>query len=80
MIITPEQAALKVQHQLDALRDFVHQEARDGQRIDTVEREVFRQMLSLGHTLRSAVDADDVGLAVAVEVADRRGARPGGHG
>src|SRR5205085_4565688 len=54
MIITPEQAALKAQHQLDALRDFVQQAARDGQRIDTVEREIFRQLLGLGHTLLSA--------------------------
>ena len=54
MIITPEQAALKAQEQFDALRDFVQQAARDGQRIDTVEREVFRQLLGLGHTLLSA--------------------------
>src|SRR4051812_41210425 len=54
MIITPEQAALKAQHQFDALRDFVQQAARDGQRIDTVEREVFRQLLGLGHSLLSA--------------------------
>src|SRR5437764_821468 len=54
MIITPEQAALKAQVQFDALRDFVQQAARDTQRIDTVEREVFRQLLSLGHTLLSA--------------------------
>src|SRR4051794_9170906 len=54
MIITPEQAALKAQVQFDALRDFVQQAARDGQRIDTVEREVFRQLLGLGHTLLSA--------------------------
>jgi hypothetical protein len=54
MIITPEQAALKARHQFDALRDFVQQAARDGQRIDTVEREVFRQLLGLGHTLLSA--------------------------
>src|SRR5436305_11784435 len=53
MIITPEQAALKAQHQFDALRDFVQQAARDGQRIDTVERELFRQLLGLGHTLLS---------------------------
>jgi len=58
MIITPEQAALKAQHQFNALRDFVQQAARDGQRIDTVEREVFRQLLSLGHTLLSAFVAD----------------------
>src|SRR3954453_17094463 len=54
MIITPEQAALKAQHQFDALREFVQQAARDGGRIDTVEREVFRQLLGLGHTLLSA--------------------------
>jgi hypothetical protein len=54
MIITPEQTALKAQVQFDALRDFVQQAARDGQRIDTVERELFRQLLGLGHTLLSA--------------------------
>src|SRR5205823_10704037 len=54
MIITPEQAALEAQHQFDALRNFVQQAARDGQRIDTVERELFRQLLGLGHTLLSA--------------------------
>jgi hypothetical protein len=54
MIKTPEQAALKAQHQFDALRDLVQQAARDGQRIDTVERGVFRQLLDLGHCLLSA--------------------------
>lgn len=54
MIITPEQAALKAQQQFDALRDFVDRAARDGQRIDTVERELFRQLLGLGHSLLSA--------------------------
>jgi len=54
MIITPEQAALKAQHQFDALRDFVQQAAQDTERIDTVERELFRQLLGLGHTLLSA--------------------------
>src|SRR6476620_3990638 len=54
MSITPEQAALKARHQFDALRDFVQQAAREGQRLDTVEREVFRQLLGLGHTLLSA--------------------------
>src|SRR3954463_3325193 len=54
MIFTPEQAALKARHQFDALRDYVEQAARDGQRIDTVEREVFRQLLGLGHCLLSA--------------------------
>ena len=32
----------------------MQQAAQDGQRIDTVEREVFRQLLGLGHTLLSA--------------------------
>src|SRR4051794_33934894 len=54
MILAPEQAALKAQDQFDALRDFVQQAAQDGQRIDTVEREVFRQLLGLGHSLLSA--------------------------
>lgn len=54
MIITPEQAALKAQQQFDALRDYVDRAARDGQRIDTVERELFRQLLGLGHSLLSA--------------------------
>jgi hypothetical protein len=54
MILTPEQAALKAQHQFDALRAFVDRAARDGQRIDTVERELFRQLLGLGHSLLSA--------------------------
>jgi hypothetical protein len=54
MMISPEQAARKAQQQFDALRDFVQQAARDGQRIDTVERDLFRRLLGLGHTLLSA--------------------------
>jgi hypothetical protein len=54
MIITPEQAALKAQVQFDALRDFIQKAAQDGQRIDTVERGLMRQLLALGHTLLSA--------------------------
>ena len=74
MIITPEQAALKAQHQFDALRDFVGRAARDGQRIDTVEREVFRQLLGLGHSLLSAFVAlqGDGDLGPQAEA-------PGGH-
>src|SRR5262249_11801254 len=48
-----EQAALKAQQQFDALRDFVGQAARDGQPIDAVERELFLQLLGLGHSLLS---------------------------
>ena len=54
MIMTPEQAALKAQDQFHALSRFVQQAAQDGLRIDTVEREVFRQLLGLGHSLLSA--------------------------
>jgi hypothetical protein len=66
MILAPEQAALKAQQQFDALRDFVQQAAQDGQRIDAVERGLFRQLLGLGHTLLSAFVAaqgdGDLGL------------------
>ncbi len=54
MMMTLEQAALKAQAQFEALQVLVEQAAEDGQRIDTVERELFRQLLGLGHTLLSA--------------------------
>src|SRR3954447_7673308 len=83
MIITPEQAALKAQHQFDALRDFVQQAARDELRIDTVEREVFRQLLALGHTLLSAfvAAAGDGDLGPEAETPQGRTVRrlPGSH-
>jgi hypothetical protein len=77
MIITPEQAALKARHQFDALRDFVEQAARDGQRIDTVERDLFRQLLGLGHSLLSAFVArqGDGDLGPQTETSDGRLAR-----
>jgi len=51
MIIAPEQSALKAREQFEAQRDFVRRAAEDGQRIDAVERDVLRRLLSLGHTL-----------------------------
>ena len=74
MMMTPEQAALKARQQFDSLRDFVERAARDGQRIDTVERELFRQLLGLGHTLLSAFVAaqGDGDLGPQAEA-------PGGH-
>src|SRR3954462_11606669 len=74
MMMTPEQAALKAQHQFDALRDFVQRSAREGQRIDTVERELFRQLLGLGHSLLSAFVAQqgDGDVGPQVEIAERR--------
>src|SRR3954451_8799299 len=77
MIISPEQAALKAQHQFDALRDYVGRAARDGQRIDTVERELFRQLIGLGHSLLSAFVAQqgDGDLGPEAETADGHAAR-----
>jgi hypothetical protein len=77
MMITPEQASLKAGHQFEALRDFVEQAAQDGQRIDTVEREVFRQRVGLGHSLLSAFVAaqGDGDLGPEVEVSEGQAAR-----
>ncbi len=83
MIITPEQAALKAKHQFDALRDFIQQAAQEGQRIDTVERGLMRQLLALGHTLLSGFVAQqgDGDLGPEAETAEGRMARrlPGRH-
>lgn len=54
MIITPEQAALEARAQFDALSRFAQQAAEAGLRIDTVERDLSRQLLGLGHSLLSA--------------------------
>ncbi len=77
MILAPEQAALKAQHQFDALRDFVQQAARDGQRIDTVERGLMRQVPAWGHTPLSSFVAGrgDGDLGPEAETAEGRIAR-----
>lgn len=77
MIMTPEQAALKASDQFDALSQFVQQAAEIGLRIDTVEREVFRQLLGLGHTLLSAFVAaqGDGDLGPEVETPEGRNVR-----
>jgi hypothetical protein len=77
VMMTPEQASLKAQEQFDALRDFVQRAARDGQRIDTVERDLFRQLLGLGYTLLSAFVAEqgDGDLGPEAETAEGRPAR-----
>jgi hypothetical protein len=54
MIITPEYAALKAQERFHHLLDLVQQASQDGQRIDTVERDLMRQLLALGHDLLTA--------------------------
>src|SRR3954454_15281916 len=77
LIFSPEQAVLKAQEQFEALRDFVQKAAHDGQRIDTVERELFRQLLGLGHTLLSAfvVQQGEGDLGPQVETAEGQIAR-----
>jgi hypothetical protein len=54
MIVAHEQDFLKAHQQLLALVAFVEQAADDGRRIDLVERELFRRLLALGHTLLAA--------------------------
>lgn len=54
MIMLQERAFLKAQQQLQAMEAFVEQSAEEGQRIDRVERELFAQLLAIGHTLLAA--------------------------
>src|SRR5512135_2087925 len=54
MIITPEQATLKAQQRFESLLGLVRQASQDGQRIDTVERDLFRHLLALGLDLLTA--------------------------
>src|SRR4051794_35789969 len=54
MIITPEQSLLKARQQFDSLVNLVQQASQDGQRIDTVERDLMRRLLALGLDLLTA--------------------------
>src|SRR5512135_2720700 len=54
MIITPEQATLKAQQRFEYLLNLVQHASQDGQRIDTVERDLMRRLLALGHDLLTA--------------------------
>src|SRR3954447_18088753 len=51
MIFSQEQALLKAQVDLQDLATFARQAAHDGTRIDQVERELMRRLLTLGLTL-----------------------------
>lgn len=53
-MMTQEQVFLKAQIQFDALRAFVQQSTDPSQRLDTVERHLFRQLLQLGQLLLQA--------------------------
>jgi hypothetical protein len=74
MILTPEQAALKAQQRFDHLLNLVQKAGHDGQRIDTVERDLMRSLLALGHDLLTAFVAHqgDGDLGPEVETADGR--------
>ena len=74
MIITPEQAALKAQERFEHLLGLVRQASQDGQRIDTVERDLMRHLLALGHDLLTAFVAHqgDGDQGPEVEVDDGR--------
>jgi hypothetical protein len=54
MMMSQERAFLKAHEQFQAMEAFVQQAAADDQRIDQVERELFRQLLAVGHTLLAA--------------------------
>ena len=77
MIITPEQAALKAQAAVRRPAGLRPAGRRDGQRIDTVERDLIRQLLGLGHTLLSAFVAQqgDGDLGPEVETPEGRTVR-----
>lgn len=50
-MMVPELAALNPQAQFEQMLDFVRQAAGDGLRIDSVERDLMRQLLALGYSL-----------------------------
>lgn len=51
MIVSQEKAFLKAQSQLQKMCGFVEKAAKDGQRMDQVERELFARLLAVGLTL-----------------------------
>lgn len=54
MIMAQERTVLKSQRQLAALWELIERSGAEGRRIDEVERELFAQLLALGHTLLGA--------------------------
>jgi hypothetical protein len=54
MIIAQEQALLKAEKQFGALVDSLRQASSAGERMDRVERGLFKELLELGHTLLSS--------------------------
>jgi len=58
-MIATEREFLKAQKQFERLIDQVRQAARDGQRIDEVERAIFAELLQMGFHLMSAFVASE---------------------
>ena len=71
MIMAKEQAFLPAREQFEQLMDLVRSAARDGCRIDAVERDLMGQLLGLGHTLLAAFVVQqgdgDQGLTIEAE-------------
>ena len=74
MIMSQERAFLKAQQQFQSLQAFVEQAAKEERRIDFVERELFSQLLAVGHTLLSAfvASAGDGNAGARLETPDGR--------
>ncbi len=74
MILSQERAFLKAHEHFEAMQAFIQQAAADGQRIDQVERELFRQLLVIGHALLSAfvAAAGDGDAGATLETPDGR--------
>lgn len=74
MMMTQERAFLKAQEQLRAMETLVEEAAAQGRRIDQVERELFAQLLAVGHSLLEAFVAGqgDGDAGPELETADGR--------
>jgi hypothetical protein len=81
MIMSQERAFLKAQQQLQVLEAVVEQATAEQRRIDQVERELFGQLLALGHTLLSAfvATAGDGDVGSRLDTADGRTLRRSKH-
>src|SRR3954463_13493879 len=82
MMVT-ELAALNPQAQFQQMLDFVRQAAENGLRIDSVERDLMRQLLALGYTLLCSFVASqgdgDVGPEVTTPEGDTARRLPERH-
>jgi hypothetical protein len=73
MMVT-ELAPLKAKAQFEQMLSFIRQAAEEGQRIDSVERDLMRHLLGLGHTLLCSYIAQQGDGDVGPEVTTPEGA------